>query len=113
MGLLRPNPSFIFHAIASLTWLGGLAIFNHQSPEPVMSLFPYLVPVIFFAWSQGAIWGFVFAALATLSALPAGYVESHTQAELIYAGIATYAKLTGVAIGISLARRIYKNGNRA
>ncbi len=113
MGLLRPNPGFIYHAIVFLAWLGGLAIFNHQSPEPVISIFPYLVPVVFFAWLHGAAWGFLFAALATLSAIPAEYVGTHTQAELIYAGISTYAQLTGAAIGTSLAKKIFTNGSRS
>lgn len=106
MGLLRLEESLIFWALFFLTWLGGLAIYNFHAQDPVLSIFPYLVPVVFFAWFRSAAWGFLFAAFATLSAIPAEYVDTHTQSELIYAGIFTYAQLTGAAIGISLARKI-------
>tara|TARA_R110001599_G_scaffold190214_1_gene385068 strand:+ start:256 stop:597 length:342 start_codon:yes stop_codon:yes gene_type:complete len=100
-----------FHIFISITWLWGLALFNHQSRDPIMFIFPYLIPVMLIAWGHGSKWGFVLAALATLSAMPDAYVDSHTQTELVYAGIATYAKLTGAAIGISVAKKIHKNIN--
>lgn len=106
MGLLRWESSFVARVLFFLTWLGGLAIYNLHAQDPVLSILPYLVPVVFLAWFHGAAWGFLFAALATFSAIPAEYIDTHTQAELIYAGISTYAQLTGAAIGISLARKI-------
>lgn len=106
MGMLRLEADLVARILFSLTWLGGLAIYNLHAQDPVLSIVPYLVPVVLLAWFHSAAWGFLFAALATLSAIPAEYVDTHTQAELIYAGISTYAQLTGAAIGLSLARRI-------
>ncbi|NYS80528.1 hypothetical protein HZS80_23020, partial [Halomonas glaciei] len=54
---------------------------------------------------------FLGAGLTDSGAMPDAYVDSHTQTELVYAGIATYAKLTGAAIGISVAKKIHKNIN--
>lgn len=65
------------------------------------------MPVIFISWYHDAKWGIVVAAFATLSAMPANYVGDYTQTELTYAGILTYAKLTGAAIGFALAKRIH------
>ncbi|MGP9767801.1 hypothetical protein ACT3UM_18970 [Halomonas sp. AOP13-D3-9] len=111
VGLFQTNPNSYFRIFVLLTWLWGLAVYNYQAENPVISIFPYLIPVILIAWGHGVKWGFVVAALATLSAMCADYAEIYTQTELIYSGIATYAKLTGAAIGFSLAKIIHKNIN--
>ncbi|WP_168012808.1 hypothetical protein [Halomonas salinarum] len=103
--------SFVTHILFFLAWLVGLAIYNFHAENPLLFVLPYMVPVVFFAWFHSAAWGFLFAAIATLSAIPAEYISTHTHSELIYAGITTYAQLTGAAIGMSLARRVVKNRN--
>lgn len=106
MGLPRLESNFFPRILFFLTWLLGLAIYNLHAKDPVLFILPYLVPVVFFSWFYSAAWGFLFAALATLSSIPAEYIETHPQAEFIYAGFITYAQLTGAAIGTSLARRL-------
>ncbi|SES26132.1 hypothetical protein SAMN04487958_11146 [Vreelandella subterranea] len=111
MGLFQKNLNPFVRILVLLTWLCGLWIYNYQSEEPVISIFPYLIPVALIAWVYGVGWGFLVAALATLSAMSASYATIYTQTELIYFGFVTYAKLTGAAIGFSLAKIIHKNIN--
>lgn len=106
MEVYTVKPGAWAHLVIALAWLGFLAIANNQASQPVTSIFPYLAPVLFFAWVYSARWGFFFAGIATLAALPGDYVDSHTRAELLYAGFSTYAQLTGAAIGCVLAKVI-------
>lgn len=113
MGLFRLNPGLIGHTITALAWLGFLAVANRQASQPVVSIFPYLAPVVFFAWVHGATWGFLFAGLATLAAIPGDYFDTHTKIDLFYAGFSTYAQLTGAAIGVALAKMIREKSGRS
>lgn len=113
MGPLRLNQGLIGHAVIALGWLGFLAVANRQAAQPVTSIFPYLAPVVFFAWVHGATWGFLFAGLATLAAIPGDYFDTHTKIDLFYAGFSTYAKLTGAAIGVALAKIIRERSGRS
>lgn len=113
MGFYRLKPGLWGHIAIALAWLGFLAIANRQAPQPVVSIFPYLAPVIFFAWVYSARWGFLFAGIAALAALPGGYVDTHTRVELFYAGFSTYAQLTGAAIGCVLAKMIRERSGRS
>jgi len=101
------------HIIIATAWLGFLAIANRQASQPVVSIFPYLAPVVFFAWVHGAIWGFLFAGLATLAAIPGDYFDTHTKADLFFAGFSTYAQLTGAAIGVAFAKMIRERSGRS
>lgn len=113
MGFYRLKPGFLGHAVIALAWLGFLAVANRQASQPVASIFPYLAPVVFFAWVYNARWGFFLAGIATLAALPGDYVETHTRAELLYAGFSTYAQLTGAVIGCVLAKIIRERSGRS
>jgi hypothetical protein len=99
--------------IIATAWLGFLAIANRQASQPVVSIFPYLAPVVFFAWVNGAKWGFLFAGLATLAAIPGDYFDTHTKADLFFAGFSTYAQLTGAAIGVAFAKMIRERSGRS
>jgi len=90
-----------------------LAIANTQAAQPVSSIFPYLAPVVFFAWVYNAKWGFFLAGIAALAALPGDYMETHTREELIYAGFATYAQLTAAVIGSVLAKMVSERSRRS
>lgn len=112
MGVYRLKPGLLGHVVIGLAWLGFLVVANRQASQPVTSIFPYLAPVVFFAWVYSAKWGFFFAAVATLAALPGDYVETHTRAELLYAGFSTYVQLTGAVIGCVLAKTIHEKPGR-
>lgn len=113
MGLYRFNQGLLSHILIALAWLGFLAVANRQASQPVVSIFPYLAPVVFFAWVYDTKWGFFFAGVATLAALPGDYVDNHTRNELLYAGFSTYAKLTGAVIGCMLTKMIRERSGRS
>jgi hypothetical protein len=113
MRVYRLKPGLLGHVIIALAWLAFLAVANRQASHPVVSIFPYLAPVAFFAWVYDAKWGFFFAGVATLAALPGDYVDTHTKAELLYAGFSTYAQLTGAVIGCVLAKSIRERFGRS
>jgi membrane-bound acyltransferase YfiQ involved in biofilm formation len=113
MGLYRLKPGLLSHLVIALAWLGFLAVANRQASQPVTSIFPYLAPVVFFAWVYNARCGFFFAGVATLAALPGDYVETHTSVELLHAGFLTYAQLTGAVIGCVLAKIIRERSGRS
>lgn len=112
MGIFRLKPGLFGDVMISLAWLGFLAVANRQASQPVVTIFPYLAPVVFFAWVYNARWGFFFAGIATLAALPGGYVDTHTKGELLYAAFSTYAQLTGAVIGCLLAKAIRERSGR-
>lgn len=113
MGLYRLKPGLLGHIAIALAWLGFLAVANRQASQPVVSIFPYLAPVVFFAWVHDAKWGFFFAGIATLAALPGNDVDTHTRTELLYRGFSTYAQLTGAVIGCVLAKMIRERSGRS
>ena len=113
MGVYRLKSGFLGHVVIALAWLGFLAVANRQASQPVASIFPYLAPVVFFAWVYSAKWGLFFAAVATLAALPGDYVETHTRAELFYSGFSTFAQLTGAVIGCVLAKIMRERSGRS
>jgi sorbitol-specific phosphotransferase system component IIC len=113
MGIYRLKPGLLGHLVVALAWLGFLAVANRQASHPVTSIFPYLAPVVYFAWVYNAKWGLFFAGIATLAALPGDYVDTHTKAELLHAGFSTYAKLTGAVIGCVLAKMIRERSGRS
>lgn len=113
MGFSRLKPGILGHLIIALAWLAFLAIANHQAARPVLSIFPYMVPVVFFAWVHGAKWGFFFAGLSALAALPADYIATHSKEDLLYAGFATYIQLSGAVIGCAAARMIREKAGRS
>lgn len=99
--------------LIATSWLGFLALANRQASQPVVSIFPYLAPVVFFSWVHGAMWGLLFSGLATLVAIPGDYIDTHTKADLIYAGFSTYVQLTGAALGVALAKMIRERSGRS
>lgn len=113
MGVYRLKPGLLGHIAMALAWLGFLAMANRQASQPVVSIFPYLAPVVFFAWVHDARWGYFFAGIATIAALPGDYVGAHTKTELLYAGFSTYAQLTGAVIGCVLAKMIRERSGRS
>lgn len=113
MKFYRLKPELLGHIVVALAWLGFLAAANSQAPQPVTSIFPYLAPVVFFAWVYDAKWGFFFAAISTIAALPGDYIDTHTKAELLYAALSTYSQLTGAVIGCVLAKMIRERSGRS
>lgn len=98
------NTYFIRDMLFSLLWFLFLAAVNHNTRTPVLSIFPYMIPVVVFAWRYGMAWGFVLAALGTVAAMPAGYMNDHNMDELYKAAFITYLKLTAVVTGIILGK---------
>lgn len=87
-------------------WLLFLAIVNQKSRFPIISIFPYLFPVVFITWRHGLAWGFLFSAIASVAAMPGSYMDSHEMNDLYWASFTTYLKLSGAAAGIAFGKRI-------
>jgi len=87
--------------LAVLAWsvLGG---------SPVRSIFPYAFATALVAWRHGLLWGFAFAAIACLVAALGGAFPTQPQwlNDLAGEGLMTYLKLSAVAIGVSVGRRM-------
>jgi len=113
MGLFGLKQGMLNHLVLALAWLGFLVIANRQAAQPVLSIFPYMVPVVFFAWVHNAKWGFLLAGLATLAALPGDYMATHSTSDLLYAGFSTYVQLSGVVIGCAVAKMIREKSGRS
>lgn len=103
---LEQNPRFLGRVTLASIWLLFLATTNRYSEVPIMSIFPFMLPVVLIAWTYGTGWGFVFAALATLAAMPGDYMQSHNMHDLYWAAFTTYLKLTAAAAGIIIGRNI-------
>ena len=76
--------------------------------SPVRSLIPYGLAVAPVAWRHGIGTGFLFAGLATLAALAAGAIPTRPElsGEEVGEGLLTYAKLSAIAVGVSLGRAL-------
>lgn len=103
---LKQNPRFLHHATLASICLLFLAATNRYSEIPIMSIFPFMLPVVLMAWRYGMGWGFVFAALATLAAMPGDYMQHHDKHDLYWAAFTTYLKLTAAAAGIIIGKNI-------
>ncbi|WP_461482029.1 hypothetical protein [Porticoccus sp.] len=97
---------FIRDLVLSSLWLLFLAVLNRKSSVPIVSILPYLFPVVVVSWRYGLGWGFLFAALGTLAAMPGDYLKEHQMKDLYWAAFTTYLKLTTVAVGIIWGRKI-------
>ncbi|WAK00374.1 hypothetical protein [Methylobacter sp. YRD-M1] len=75
---------------------------------PVRSLVPYGVAVALATWRQGMGAGFLFAGLATLVALAAGAFPTRIEwiGQAVEEGLFTYLKLSAIAAGIALGKRL-------
>jgi hypothetical protein len=93
----------------AIAWLCGLAIVNYHGKDPIDSILPYLFPVMLIAWCHGVTWGFLFAALATLAAIPVDHMAMMIRSELNYGVLVNYAKLTGAAVGAHIAHLVFKS----
>lgn len=109
---LEQNPRFLRRAELAAIWLLLLAAIQRYSEIPILSIFPFMVPVVLMAWMYGLGWGFVFAALATLAAMPGNYMQHHDMHDLYWAAFTTYLKLTVAATGLLLGRNIQNRRKR-
>ena len=76
---------------------------------PVRSLLPYGgLAVALFSWQHGAGGGFLFVGLATLAALATGAFPTRPEwsGEEVGEGLFTYLKLSAIAAGVGLGKRI-------
>ncbi len=108
---LETHPRFIRHIAFASAGLLVLAIVNHFSSIPIISIFPFLIPVVFIAWQYGLGWGFVIAALATLAAMPGNYAQGHDMHDLYWAAFSTYLKLTAAATGLVFGKNVVARRN--
>ncbi len=106
------NQSMIGHIALAFAWLGFLAIANRQASQPVVSIFPYLTPVVFFAWVYGARWGLLISGFATLAAIPDEFLSFHSKADFLYAGLTTYVQLTAAVIAIVAVKAVRSRSGR-
>lgn len=105
------NSRFLRHAAFASICLLFLTATNRYSDNPIMSIFPFMLPVVLIAWTYGMGSGFVFAAAATLAAMPGDYMQSHDIHDLYWAAFTTYLKLTAAATGIVLGKGIVERRN--
>lgn len=103
---LERNHRFLYHAGLASTWLLFLAVTNRYSDIHMISIFPFMFPVLLMAWSYGLGWGFVFAAASTLAAMPGGYMQHHDLHDLYWAALITYLKLTLVTAGVIFGKQL-------
>lgn len=101
---LEQNPRILRHVTLASVWLLFLAATQRYSVVPIMSIFPFMFPVVLMAWTYGMGWGFVFAALATLAAMPGDYMQHHNMHDLYWAAFTTYLKLTAAATAVVLSK---------
>lgn len=93
----------ILDLLVALAWYGMLAMVNQTTTHPVISIFPYLIPIACLSWRYGLFWAFSFSAIATLAAVPAGYALKHP-GHLYWAGFTTYLKLSCAAVGVQFVK---------
>lgn len=97
--------------LASL-WLLVITLINQKTSMQLKSIVPYMIPVVVIAWRYGMGWGFAFAALATLAAVPKNYISNHDINDIYWAAFTNYLKLTAAATGIVLGRGFGTRSNK-
>ena len=107
--LRRRKYTFCRDFFASLVWLSILASVNQTAADPVLSILPYILPVVFMGWRWGAGWGFLLAAIASLAAVPGSYTADHDLNDLYWAGFTTYLKLSCITAGLTFGKRLYES----
>ncbi|WP_146136824.1 hypothetical protein [Marinobacter shengliensis] len=108
---VKTGTPWSYHNRVGLAWVFGSGEPSSSSASDVhLSL---LGARGFFAWVYDAKWGFFFAAISTIAALPGDYIDTHTKAELLYAAFSTYTQLTGAVIGCVLAKMIRERSGRS
>lgn len=93
----------------SLSWYGLLALVNQTTSQPVISILPYIIPVAYLGWKYNLFWAFTFAAVAAVSAVPAGFGAKHPGA-IYWAGLTTYAKLSCTAAVLRIVKEATRGG---
>ncbi|OQK16572.1 hypothetical protein AU255_01310 [Methyloprofundus sedimenti] len=102
--LAGSKQEFLRDLIIMVAWLFFLALVNRYSQFPIYSIFPYLIPACLLTWKYGLSWGFIFSGLASLAAIPYNDLWKYDENSFFWAGLTTYFKLTGFAIGITYSR---------
>ncbi|TBW59627.1 hypothetical protein EZI54_01360 [Marinobacter halodurans] len=97
------------HPCLSVIGLALPAVVNHSSYRPVTFILPYLLPIIFMTWRYGMTWGFLFAGLATVAAIPGEYLANHNIEQPSRAGISTYLTFSAIVADLALARVFRQN----
>lgn len=94
--------------LAALGVLSVVLAWSLLGGSPVRSIFPYAFATALVAWRHGLLWGFAFAALACLVAALGGAFPTQPQwlNDLAGEGLMTYLKLSAVAIGVSVGKRM-------
>jgi hypothetical protein len=103
---LRPQASA--HLVVAIMVLVLTGAFSVATDSPVRSIFPYGAAVALVAWRHGMSAGFIFAAVATFIALATGAFPTRAElsGEEVDEGLFTYFKLSGIAIGVAIGKRI-------
>lgn len=105
-GLTDIKPEFVRDLIIMALWLSLLAFINRNSQFRIYSIFPYFIPVYLSTWKYGLSWGFIFSGLASWAAIPFNDLWEYGEHNFFWAGMTTYFKLTGLAVGTDYRRRL-------
>lgn len=87
-----------------LIWFMVIAAANALDDQPVRSIFPYLVPVLFVAWRHGIAWGFGFASVAAVTSAIGSTGPGVQIMGYLWPLITTYMKMSGAVIGICIGK---------
>lgn len=95
--------------------VGGPRGYQSSSGQPVQFIVPYALPVVVFTWKYGLRPGLIVASGSVLAAAVGGALPSNAHVSLVEDGLYAYAKLSAVAMGVSLAlytgRRHLRSGS--
>ena len=99
------------HLLAGSAVLLLVIVVSWLANAPIRSIFPYAFAVWLVTWKHGMTAGFLFAGLATLTALVTGAFPSRDElsGQEVGEGLYTYLKLSAVAAGVALGKRVRRS----
>lgn len=91
-------------------WLAALSGFNAMTAASTVSIIPFLIPVALVAYRAGLPYGLLAAGLATIAARAGGSIPSGDFSRTLAAAeaIFVFSKLSGVAIGMTIAHWVVR-----
>ena len=93
------------------SWFMVILVINRETSLHVMSILPYLAPVILITVRYGMVAGFLFSALGTAVSVPPGFLNDHTVREFNWGLFTTFLKLSCASAGVEIGQRIVAHRN--
>ena len=109
-----PSTTVSWQLAAAIALLVAVWLFNELTDIPVKLVYPYALAVGLVAWQHRLIWGFLFAAFATVIALVSEAFPTHpTSAGLeTIEGLITYVQLSFVCVVVYFVKRLRHERHR-